>query len=499
MSATIEISNVGPVIEFEYEMAEPGLHVLCGDHGVGKSTVLRTIQLATDGRADGGKPTKADGAKRGEAAVAGKRILIGKSVREEGELELEGLGDLDLAGLHSPHYLDARTRDKHRIRALVRLAGVEADASLFHDLVGGKGLFDSIVDTAATETDDLVEMAAKVKRAIEKAAQGEERQAETARANLRAKADQYAGVDLDAPHDEAELQKALVHALEVRATIAQKREDGLAVKSRAEAARQKLAAAQTGAVSVEDAQAALTAAVEARCEAEERVAELSRQLDAAQNALRLAEAAESNASDALERSRQHAALTADWRADIEAAESVECPTAEDLESADRAVDAANAAATLGVKVRAAIEARRRADHYAAEAKEHEQAAAYYRKAAAATQDVLTDAISRIPNCPLKVWNDDDGNARLVLETERSEREPLDELSDGERYDVLIPMVARPGRLIVLSQAAFGELSPTLRERVDRIARERGCYVLTAQADDGELRGEPYRELAAAVA
>lgn len=499
MSVDISLKSVGPVIEFSYTMEEPGLHVLMGDHGVGKSTVLRTVQLAADGRADGGKPTKADGAKRGEAVVAGKTILIGKSIREEGDLSLEGLGDLDLAGLHTPHYLDAKTRDRHRIKALVRLAGVEADASLFHELVGGQGIFDGIVDAGATETDDLVEMAAKVKRAIEKAALVEERQAETARANLRAKADQCAGVDLKAPHDEQLLQSNLVNALEARATIAQKREDGLAVKARAEAARQKLAAAQTGDISVEAAKLKLTAAVEARCEAEERVSELSRQLDAARSALSLAESAENHAEDALERARQHAEFVADWQADIEAAESVECPGEDELQAAERSVDAANAAAMLGVKVRAAIEAKRHADRYATEAKDHESAAAYYRKAAAATQDVLTDAISRIPNCPLKVWNDDDGNARLVLETARSEREPLDELSDGEKYDVLIPMVARPGRLIVLSQAAFGELSPTLRERVDRIARERGCYVLTAQADDGELRGEPYSELAAVSA
>lgn len=498
MSTTIEVKSVGPVVEFEYEMDAPGIHVLLGDHGAGKTTILRTVQLATDGRADGGKPTKRDGAKKGEATVAGKTITIGKSIREEGELSLEGLGDLDLAGLHSPKFLDASTRDRHRIKALVRLAGVEADPALFHELLGGREAFDAIVDAAATETDDLVEMAAKIKRAIEKAAQGMERQAETARSNLRAKQDQFAGVDLSAPHDETVLQKAIETAIANRAAITQKRDDALSVKRKALEARAKLEKAEASGESVDDCAAELAKAVDARRTAEALVEELQRKLDAAQAALELAIQKEGAAEHVLEAARLHAELVADWKADIDAAESVECPSDADIEAAQSAVDAANAAAALGLKVRSALTAKQHAERYGKEAKEHDAEAGRYRKAAGATQDVLTEAIGRIQNCPLKVWNDDDGNARLVIETDRSEREPFDDLSDGEKYDVLFGMLAKRGRVIVLSQAGWGEMSPSLRDRAQRIAQQRECYILTAQADDGELRGEAYQPEAVAM-
>lgn len=499
MSAKIEVNAVGPVVEFEYEMDEPGVHVLKGDHGAGKTTILRTVQLATDGRADGGKPTKRDGAKRGEATVAGKTITIGKSIREEGELSLEGLGDLDLAGLHSPKFLDAATRDKHRIRALVRLAGVNADPALFHELLGGRGMFEEVVDAAATETDDLVEMAAKIKRCIEKAAQSHERQAETARANLRAKQDQFAGIDLTAPHDESQLQQQLQSAIERRSATTQRRADALEVKRRAGTASEKLSAMQDGVQSVDQAQVLLTRAVEARCAAEQRVDELQRQLASARSALDVAVSNEGNAELALESAELHAEMVSEWKSDIDAAASVECPSEADIESAQANVDAANAAVMMGFKVRSAITAKEQADRYSADANGYDKSAKHFRNAAAATQDVLSEAIGRIPNCPLKVWNDADGNSRLVIETDRSDREPFDDLSDGERYDVLFGMLAKRDRVIVLSQAGWGEMSPSLRGRAHELARQRECYILTAQADDGTLRGEAYEsELAVSI-
>lgn len=209
---SISVKNIGPVIEFEYELKQTGLHILYGKQGDGKTTILRTAQLAVNGTV-GTKPTKRDGAKNGEATIAGKTLRISRVVREEGELEVEGLGDLDITAIHSPSYNDAKTRDKYRIKSLVRLSGVRADITLFYELVGGRQEFDAIVDVAASETDDLVEMAGRVKRAIEKRALEAEKNAETAQANALAKTDQLEGVDLDAPHDEVKLQTELEQAI----------------------------------------------------------------------------------------------------------------------------------------------------------------------------------------------------------------------------------------------------------------------------------------------
>src|SRR5690606_21510689 len=142
--------------------------------------ILRTVELASGAKAD--RPSKTDGAKAGRAEVAGRTIKIAKTVREEGELELSGLSDLDVHGLHSPKFQNAHTRDAHRIKALVRLAGVDADSTLFHELLGNSEEFEEVVDVDALKTDDLVEMASKVKRAIEKRAQVREKDAESAEA-----------------------------------------------------------------------------------------------------------------------------------------------------------------------------------------------------------------------------------------------------------------------------------------------------------------------------
>jgi hypothetical protein len=81
---SIQINDIGAVTEFGMDMNEPGLYVLRGKQGAGKTTVLRTVQLVTDGRTDV-TPTKRDGSKRGEATVAGKTLRIAKQIREEGE------------------------------------------------------------------------------------------------------------------------------------------------------------------------------------------------------------------------------------------------------------------------------------------------------------------------------------------------------------------------------------------------------------------------------
>lgn len=90
---------------------------------------------------------------------------------------------------------------------------------------------------------------------------------------------------------------------------------------------------------------------------------------------------------------------------------------------------------------------------------------------------------------------DDGDPRLVLATDRSENEAFDELSDGERWPVILAVAAASNRLIVLPQSAFGELAPSTREALDAMAAERDCYVLTAIADDCDLHGERYAEFA----
>ena len=483
---TIEVHNIGPVEDFTYALEQTGLHVLRGNHGAGKTTILRTIQLATDGRTDV-KPTKRDGAKRGEASIAGKNLRITTQVRQEGDLSVEGLGDLDIASLHTPKFVDVATRDKHRIKVLARLAGAAAEPSLFYDLVGGKDFFDDVVGTEAVQTDDLVEMAAKVKAALERKAREHEQHRDTAKAHAAAKHEQTDGVDMDAPHDEGALQAAYDAAVEQRSAVKAKRASATEVIERAESARKKLDGMKLP--KLDELQANIETAQQAESEARQKVESLRKQLDDAERMLHDAESKRAYAYKELESAKETNDLYEQWSTDIAAAEGVDCPTQDDIEAADDDVRVASQAVDMGRKVRAALAAEAEAAAYREKVRESESSARRLRDAAKDTQEVLSEAIARLDNCPLRVRIDDNGNPRVVLETDRSDTEPFDELSDGERWPYIIRIAAAKNRVIVLPQAAFGELNNATRQQLHDLAIEHDCYILTAQVDEGDLRAE----------
>lgn len=484
MATDITLKDIGPVEEFAYTMDAPGLYVLRGKQQAGKTTILRTVQLALDGRTDV-KPTKRDGTKTGVAKVGGKTLKISRAVREEGELSVDGLGDLDIGVLHSPKFKDAVTRDKYRIGTLVRLAGAEADASLFRSVCDD---FDEVVDSDSVETDDLVEMASKVKRALDKAALAEEKLAEDARANERAQQTLCEGVDITAPHDESELQESLSAAISELSRLQQQKQDADEVKERAAQAKKELDAVEKG-QSVEDCQKLVSEATETRDNWAETVKDLETKLQNARNELDRANDAVGSAEGQLEAAERQESLLSKWREDIAAAESVVSPIGSDIEMAEAAVDAAKLAVSDGANVRKAISAAEEAKAFAETANSHEGTAEKYREAAQKTFGVLSEAIGRIPDCPLKVHIDDDGNTRLVIETSRSKTEPFDELSDGERWKVLLPLCFKKNRLLVLPQSAFGEISPANKKLIHNLCVQHECMVLTAQVDDGDLRCE----------
>lgn len=491
MSIPFSVRDTGPIVEFEHTMEAPGLHVLKGKHGVGKSICLRSVQLATDGRTDT-RPTKRDGTKRGEVTVAGKTLRITSQIREEGDLSVEGLGDLDLAGLHSPRYDKPETRDRHRIKALTRLAGVEANATLFHDLTGGRERFEKLVDADALKTDDLVEMAGRVKRSLEKHALAKEEDERTALSRARASAEIAEGVDLSAPHDATELQARLTTAIAERVRITTQRRDGLERIAQADRSNAALVSAQAGQTkSVAMAEADLQSAQDRQQLASVHVRQIEEKLAEARNRLAQSDIEVGAALRVLDQAKSFAVSIAAWQADIDAGAKVVCPSVDDVTDAEQAVENANAAVTLGARVRQAIEAKAAAVLHSDAAKDAGKYAQRLRDAARDTQDVLSDAIARIPNCPLKIRTNEDGDARLVLKTDRSDAECFDELSDGERWRILIPLACKKNRMIVIPQAAFGEMADSMRSEIDQIGVENECYLLTAQADDGELRCESF--------
>jgi len=502
MNASLSLRNIGPIVEFDYDLRGYGLHVIKGPQGAGKTTVLRTVQLATTGSVDV-KPEKRDGSPRGEASVAGKTLRIVKQTRHEGELTVDGLGDLSIAELHSPNFKDAVTRDRHRIRTLVSLAGVPADASLFHYLLGNKAAFEAIVPHDSLTTNDLVEMTARVKRAIENEAGRIEKREATALADARAQAAIAEASDTEGPHDDtvlqAELERSFSAHSEQRSRLEQlltEQSDASASHAKAEEARARLETLGGG-VTVAEAMTAKMEAKEELRETEEAYRDAKAKLELAESAMRSARVTLTAAIDSLRSAQREEELHSELHRVIDAAgkpgpsdAEVESQRTAAERASERVQDAKRAVAD-GVRIRAAIKAKAESERFAADAKALRENARRLRDAATDTADVLTAAISRLNDCPLKIAINDEGDPRLVVATDRSEFEQFDELSDGERWIHVVGIAASGNRLIVLPQHAFGELSPSSKEQLHRLAVEHRCYILSAVAEDCELHGESY--------
>ena len=101
---------------------------------------------------------------------------------------------------------------------LLRLSKAKADPKAFHHLVGDKAAFDRVVGTDAQKTDDLVELAGRVKRALQSAARNRSADAETEEAAAAADRDAMNGL-VDGPCDAAVLQAAHTEAVQRHAML----------------------------------------------------------------------------------------------------------------------------------------------------------------------------------------------------------------------------------------------------------------------------------------
>jgi hypothetical protein len=487
----IKVTNIGPVTEFEYAIEGYGLHVLRGRQGAGKTTILRTVQLATNGTTDV-KPQRRDNTPRGEAYIAGHTLRIAKQTRMEGEIEVDGLGDVSISDLHSPPYKDADTRDRHRIRTLVRLAGAKADASAFYELLGGQERFREIVPETALKTDDIVEMASRIKGAIEAEGRRIEKQVETAEADARAQDAIADGVDRTLPHDEWALNRAQEQAIEAHGKVKEKRAAYRRTQAAAAEAREKLEQFPPG-KSVSEASESFERAANALRTANLEVIRLKDMLKDAEAAQALAAECERGARNELNSANAQVSLRGELDAAIEAASGATETTEEAVEQAEEARIAASQAVATGMKIRQAIAAESASKQHKEEAKRLKVIADRLRAAAEDTATVLTNAISSLHGCPLFVRVSESGDPRLALKTARAENEYFDDLSDGSRWPIIIGIAAGSNRLIVLPQAAYGELSHGTRENIHQLAKANECYILTAIADDCALTAHPFED------
>lgn len=479
MAHAIEIENCGPIGHLAFSLTDFGVTTLVAPNACGKSTALQAVQTAA--RGDGKLPLK-DRTKRGKVEAFGAKITIGGTTRHTGEFEVTNLeGRFDIGALIDPKIKSPAAADAARIKALIALTGVKADPSLFkqHEAFTD---FEKVITPDCLETDDLVEMARRIK----------------------------AKYDLAARMSEGEADREDGHAASLASTeevdmSAEFREDVL--QGAYDAARDRLTSLQTQAELHQTAQMDLAGAQaqldELQHQAEFPADRIKSEID---SHLELLEKTEKQIED-LERMLQQAKdLAADTKAGINlwqerqaserrrleiiartekviaACQQTTAPSIEEIEAAELALKNAKAAIDLGSIIRQAKRSAARADQHRKLSAQARERAARLRNAGRSTDEVLSGAI----HCERLRVESDGTAARLVTDTVRGSSIPYHDLSDGERGEIAVDIGAAQvgeGGLLVVGQQVWEGLDGANRKRIHEKASRRRVYVLTAEATE----------------
>ncbi len=487
----IELKDIGRPKSLRIPIPEDGgIVVLTGPNGAGKSTTLDAIQEAvTDPDKKRSKPR--DGVATGSLTGCGITMRVGRKITRSGELQVETLdgGRLSIADLVSPPFKGAEEADGRRIKALVQLAGVEADPMLFAGLLPN---FRDVVDVNDLDDSDILKMADQIKRKIESEARNAEGRRDIEKQRALSCEEAAAGIPFDVEADAGKLQLALEDAVRQGQELISKAREAKARNADIAETRRKIeeATAEKDAPSLYDLKTSADQAFAAVQSGEKTISRLRQELRDFEAELILRRQRHDSIDRELAAAELFHSTLAAWQKTVTAGEMTG-PTDEDLAAADEAITAAREAIEAGSAARAAkaklatAETHRKAEIVA------EQQAETFRTAAASVDQVLTDQIATL-GCPLRVEA-----GRLLTDTDRGPTFYA-ELSDGERWKMAVEIAVKAvgkGGLLVIPQAAYGEIQPRVRRELHESAKGAGVVILTALAtDDDEIQAEQFEEM-----
>lgn len=476
-SRTISAENLGPIHELGFSLDEPGVTVLVAPNGSGKTILLDAVQAAARGK---GKLPLRDRTKRGKVEAFGAVITIGGTCRHTGEFEVTNLeGRFDLAGLVDPRIESPALADKARIKALVSLTGVESSIDLFKKHEAFKN-FDKVVRAGSTQTDDLVEMARKIKGDYDEAARSaeDESERETGHADGLKPPE---GLNLKADSDSVKLQLAYDRERDnLTRLITTADEASRQEKQRAKAleAISELKAADPDGQksSLIEARAFKSSLLKDHQEELVRLRERAQVVEAKIHSLDY----EIKSSDSMMTSIDAQIESLRIAESVVAETAIKSPSPEELESQQNSVFSAQADVEKGALIRQAMKDQDKALQHRKAAGQARERALAYRDAGKATDEVLSSCIK----CPQLRVESDGKSARLVADTNRGKSIPYHDLSDGEKWTIAIDIGADQvgaGGLLVISQIGWEGIDGKNRQIIHSRAVEREVYILTAEA------------------
>ena len=432
----IEIKNIGPIASVTIPVPEAGgVVVLTGRNGSGKSHALEAVSAATTGK---GKPPLKDMAKSGVVSVPGVTMTVGRSVRRQGELQVETLeGRLSIADLVDPGFVDPERADAKRIKALVGLSKADISEGDLH------GFPENL--TKDLSLDDPVSAMSELRKRLNIGANEYEKFSEKDAAAATAILESL--VDVDNHIDPTAAQERVTAAIRALDALQNQVELAEAAKVRIDAALGRLAelpavdldkALQEAArLEVETAQKKASA-IELKARYESALADYKQSAED----FRIAGAHYDSKSE-------QSKLRAELERQIQEAH-VEPPSADELAAAVAELESAKAAQAQAAQQQVMAQQRERADALALTAQEYADEAKELREKAKQTDEVLSEIVAEIPACPLRVID-----GRLVTNTKRGATFYAD-LSAGERWrialDIAIQAVGTSGLLVIPQEA-----------------------------------------------
>ena len=486
---TITIDSIGPLSKPVVITAQPGIGVLTGFCGTGKSFCLEAIGVAL-GNKDKGRVAPSAGKKRGTVECLGVVLNVSAGrITRTGDTEAASIEEFTLADLINPPVKDESAKNRHGIKSLLRLTKAEADPKLFYRLAGDKAAFEKVISPDDVKSADLVEMAGKVKRAFEKEANAIQKQAEREEAAAAANRDAMKGLDEKAPHDARQLQEAHTTAVQVYARIREQWDAWHAAQRAAEIARAELAKITGGKETHADYDRMTEECKQIYQNLDAEVEALQKQLDKAKHGAELARLNWKRADDQAKAFAKHQQATAGWQQTIDAAAGGSCPDAKAVQNAEIAVEDAQEAIEAGAVLRNAMQR-------AADAKARQEAADKLRKeahrldlAAKGTDAILSEAVASerfSVDCTLLMGKLPTGEVKPYYDLSAGEKCMI---AVAEKIDRVCAVRTDPSQLAIvdLDQSNFQEIPDSVRDRLDAYARERNCFVSTAMVtDDAEL-------------
>lgn len=489
-TTNLTIRNAGPVKFADFhDLPTSGIIEIHGSKGLGKSTILRTINhIAASGDGKKRPPfTVHDGELSAQVEGFGVSMRLGSRQSQKGELALVAMGAVSVDELVDPGIDNPEAADRARIAAILRMTGQGADESLFHDLVGGKDNFERMMPGIGKDEDDLVKLAGKVKRSLEAEARKSEASADLERGKALGAHEAAAGIDTNLPCDEKELGDALEKAVAAKSAIDTRVSEANASAAKVDAARKSLEEAKvknSGLPTFDEAQERERDALKAHESADELVGRLETQLAEAKVKAETARTEWLNSAQARSSAESRQNAIRGWERDINSL-AIEMPGEESIAESSKAVETAREAANTGVRVRDAKKHLAREESHKLAAKLHAENADQLRNAVRGIDGVLSGAVSRLGGA-LQVEGD-----RLYTTTKRG-KTYFAELSDGERYEIGIDMLINQkpdgeerNGIGTIQQRAWGEIQPATKKRLADYARERGVLIWTAVVTDDE--------------